>query len=206
MRVSIAPVLAAAMLAAWPVLASSQTPAAPAPAAQAAPAPPPPPSVKVGDQAPDFDLAWFAPAGDGKETPPKYERKQVKLSDFKGKQNVVVAFFPAAFSPGCTNEMKAYQTAHGTFTTANTTILGVSVDSTWSNRAFREQLGVEFPILSDWKRDTARQYGLLDESSGVARRATFVVDKTGVVRKVDIGREALDPSGVVGACQKLESQ
>jgi peroxiredoxin len=206
MRVSIAPVLAAAVLAAWPALASSQTPAAPAPAAQAAPAPPPPPSVKVGDQAPDFDLAWFSPVGDGKENPPKYERKQVKLSDFKGKQNVVVAFFPAAFSPGCTNEMKAYQTAHGTFTSANTTILGVSVDSTWSNRAFREQLGVEFPILSDWKRDTARQYGLLDESSGVARRATFVVDKTGVVRKVDIGREALDPSGVVGACQKLESQ
>jgi peroxiredoxin len=206
MRVSIAPVLAAAVLAAWPALASSQTPAAPAPAAQAAPAPPPPPSVKVGEPAPDFDLEWLAPAGDGKENPPKYERKRVKLSDFKGKQNVVVAFFPAAFSPGCTNEMKAYQTSHGTFTTANTTILGVSVDSPWSNKAFREQLGVQFPILSDWKRDTARQYGLLDENSGVARRATFVVDKTGVVRKVDVGREALDPSGVVGVCQKLETQ
>jgi peroxiredoxin len=198
-------VLAAAALAAWPAAASAQAPAPAAPSAQAAPAPPPP-SVKVGDQAPDFDLEWLAPAGDGKETPPKYDRKRVKLSDFKGKQNVVVAFFPAAFSPGCTNEMKQYQTSHGTFTTANTTILGVSVDSSWSNKAFREQLGVQFPILSDWKRDAARAYGLYDENAGVARRATFVVDKTGVVRKVDVGREALDPSGVVGMCQKLETQ
>jgi len=213
MRASIVHVVGTAVLVALPALVSAQgrtpqTPTtAPAPAAQApaaAPAPPPP-SVKVGDPAPDFDLAWFAPVGDGKETPPKYEPKRVKLSDFKGKQNVVVAFFPAAFSPGCTNEMKQYQTAHGTFTDANTTILGVSVDSTWSNRAFREQLGVQFPILSDWKRDAARQYGLLDENSGVARRATFVVDKTGVVRKVDVGREALDPSGVVGMCKTLET-
>jgi mycoredoxin-dependent peroxiredoxin len=212
MLASIAHVLGTAVLVALPALVSAQgrTPQTPttAPAGAAAPAQPapPPPSVKVGDPAPDFDLAWFAPAGDGKENPPKYEQKRIKLSDFKGKQNVVVAFFPAAFSPGCTNEMKQYQTAHGTFTAANTKVLGVSVDSTWSNRAFREQLGVEFPILSDWKRDAARSYGLLDENSGVARRATFVVDKAGIVRKVDVGREALDPSGVAGMCKTLETQ
>jgi peroxiredoxin len=200
MRVSI-PVVGLALLIALPAIASAQTP----PPASTPP-PPPPPSVKVGDTAPDFDLAWFAPAGDATATPPKYEQKRIKLSDFRGKQNVVVAFFPAAFSPGCTNEMKQYQANHGTFTTANTTILGVSVDSTWSNRAFREQLGVQFPILSDWKRDAAKAYGLYDENSGIARRATFVVDKTGVVRKVDVGRDALDPSGVVGMCKTLETQ
>lgn len=172
--------------------AFAQAPAAPAP---------PPPSVKVGDAAPDFTLPWFAPLGDG-----KFEQRQVRLADFKGKQNVVVAFFPAAFSPGCTKEMQQYQATSGAFTSANTTILGVSVDSTWANKAFREQLGAEFPILSDWKKDVARQFGLLDETSGFARRATFVVDKTGIVRKVDIGREALDPSGVVGMCQKLATQ
>jgi peroxiredoxin len=204
MRASIVHVAALAAFVALPALGSAQGQAAQAPAAQ--PAPPPPPSVKVGDPAPDFDLAWFSPVGDGKENPPKYEQKRVKLSDFKGKQNVVVAFFPAAFSPGCTNEMKQYQTSHGTFTAANTKVLGVSVDSTWSNRAFREQLGVEFPILSDWKREAAAAYGLLDANSGVARRATFVVDKAGVVRKVDVGREALDPSGVVGMCKTLETQ
>ena len=192
------------MLVALPAIASAQAAAPQGPAN--APPPPPPPSVKVGDTAPDFDLEWLAPAGTGTEKPPKFERKRVKLSEFKGKQNVVVAFFPAAFSPGCTNEMKQYQTAHGTFTEANTAILGVSVDSTWSNRAFREQLGVEFPILSDWKREAAAAYGLLDTNSGVARRATFVVDKAGVVRKVDVGREALDPSGVVGMCKTLETQ
>jgi peroxiredoxin len=201
MRASIAHVVGTAVLVALPALVSAQTPA---PAAT--PAPPPPPSVKVGDAAPDFNLEYFAPVGDGKENPPKYERKQVKLSDFKGKQNVVVAFFPAAFSPGCTNEMKQYQTNHGTFTTANTKVLGVSVDSTWSNRAFREQLGVEFPILSDWKREAARAYGLLNENSGTANRATFVIDKAGVVRKVDVNRDALDPSGVVGMCKTLETQ
>jgi len=204
MRASIAHVLGTAVLVALPALVSAQAPAAPAAAPAAQPAPPPP-SVKVGDTAPDFDLEWLAPAGTGSENPPKFERKRVKLSDFKGKQNVVVAFFPAAFSPGCTNEMKQYQSNHGTFTAANTTVLGVSVDSSWSNKAFREQLGVEFPILSDWKREAAKAYGLYDENAGIARRATFVVDKTGVVRKVDVNRDALDPSGVVGMCKTLDT-
>jgi mycoredoxin-dependent peroxiredoxin len=161
--------------------------------------PPPPPSVKVGDPAPDFTLAWFAPAGE----PGKFKNEQITLSSFKGKQNVVVAFFPAAFSPGCTSEMQKYQASSGQFTAANTTILGVSVDSTWSNKAFREQLGVSFPILSDWKKDASRQYGLLNEANGTARRATFVIDKQGIVQKVDVGSEALDPSAVVGMCEKL---
>ena len=203
MRASIAHVVGTAVLLALPALVSAQASAPQGPAN--APPPPPPPSVKVGDTAPDFDLEWLAPAGDATANPSKFERKRIKLSDFKGKQNVVVAFFPAAFSPGCTNEMKQYQTNHGTFTSANTTILGVSVDSSWSNKAFREQLGVEFPILSDWKRDAAKAYGLYDENGGVARRATFVVDKGGIVRKVDVGREALDPSGVVGMCKTLET-
>lgn len=200
MRATIAHAAGLAVLIALPAFASAQATQTPA----AAPPPPPPPSVKVGDPAPDFDLAWQAPVGEA--NPPKYENKRIKLSDFKGKKNVVVAFFPAAFSPGCTNEMKQYQASHGAFTAANTQILGVSVDSTWSNRAFREQLGVEFPILSDWKREAAKAYGLYDENSGIARRATFVVDKAGVVRKVDVGREALDPSGVVGMCKTLETQ
>ena len=200
MRATIAHAAGRAVLIALPAFASAQATQTPA----AAPPPPPPPSVKVGDPAPDFDLAWQAPVGEA--NPPKYENKRIKLSDFKGKKNVVVAFFPAAFSPGCTNEMKQYQASHGAFTAANTQILGVSVDSTWSNRAFREQLGVEFPILSDWKREAAKAYGLYDENSGIARRATFVVDKAGVVRKVDVGREALDPSGVVGMCKTLETQ
>jgi peroxiredoxin len=179
------------------LLAGLSTPLAAQPPANQPP--PPPPSVKVGDAAPDFTLTWFAPAGE----PGKFKQEQITLSSYKGKQNVVVAFFPAAFSPGCTSEMQKYQASSGQFTAANTVILGVSVDSNWSNKAFREQLGVSFPILSDWKKEASRQYGLLNEASGTARRATFVVDKQGVVQKVDIGQEALDPSAVVGMCEKL---
>jgi peroxiredoxin Q/BCP len=180
-------------------LAHAQQPPSSAPAAapQQQP-PPPPPAVKVGEPAPDFTLAYFAPLGDG-----KFEPKKATLSDYKGKQNVVLAFFPAAFSPGCTRELQKYHETTGQFTAANTTILGISVDSTWSNKAFREQLGADFPILSDWKKEVSRKYGILDENSGFARRTTFVIDKNGVVQKIDQGSDALDPSGVVGMCQKL---
>jgi peroxiredoxin len=168
------------------------------PAAAPPPPPPPPPAVKVGEALPDFTLPYMAPkAGGG------YDNKEMKLSDFKGKQNVVLAFFPAAFSPGCTTEMQKYRDSSGQFTTANTAIFGVSVDSTWANKAFREQIGADFPILSDWNKNVARQLGILDEKTGFARRTTFVVDKQGIVQKIDQGRDALDPSGVVGMCEKL---
>ena len=110
----------------------------------------------------------------------------MKLSDFKGKQNVVLAFFPAAFSPGCTNGDEGVSPGdRHSSTPSNTAIFGVSVDSTWANKAFREQIGAEFPILSDWKKDVSRQLGILDEKTGFARRTTFVVDKAGIVQKID---------------------
>jgi peroxiredoxin len=167
-----------------------------APAAQQPP--PPPPSIKIGEAVPDFTLPYMSPkAGGG------YENKDMKLSDFKGEQNVVLAFFPAAFSPGCTSEMQKYHASTGQFTAVNTAIFGVSVDSTWANKAFREQIGAEFPILSDWKKDLSRKLGVLDENSGFARRTTFVIDKQGVLKEIIQGRDALDPSGVVGMCEKL---
>jgi peroxiredoxin len=183
------------LLAAMAVATIEMSGMAQAPAPQA---PPPPPAVKVGQAAPDFTLPYMAPkAGGG------YENKTVKLSDFKGKQNVVLAFFPAAFSPGCTKEMQQYHQATGKFNASNTAIFGVSVDSTWANKAFREQIGAEFPILSDWKKEVSRQLGILNEDTGFARRTTFVIDKAGIVQKIDQGNDALDPSAVVGMCEKL---
>ena len=73
----------------------------------------------------------------------------------------------------------------------------------WANKAFREQLGVEFPILSDSKHDVSRKYGIFDENSSVARRTTFVIDTEGVVQHIDQAAEALDPSGAVGVCQRI---
>jgi peroxiredoxin len=107
-----------------------------------APAPPPPPSVKVGQEAPDFSANYLAPA----DANGRRQRKEVKLSDFKGQKNVVLAFFPAAFSSGCTNEMTKYQETAGQFNANNTVILGISVDSPWANAAFAEKLGAQFTM------------------------------------------------------------
>ena len=112
--------------------------------------PPPPPSVKSGQAAPDFTANYLA-MDNGR---PGF--KSVKLSDYKGQKNVVLAFFPAAFSPGCTNEMAKYQETSGQFNTNNTVILGMSVDSTWANAAFADKLGVKFNILSDASRDISK--------------------------------------------------
>jgi peroxiredoxin len=186
--------LVAMTVAAMGMTGLAQTPAQ-APAPQP---PPPPPSVKVGQAAPDFALPYMSPKQGG-----GYENKTMKLSDFKGKQNVVLAFFPAAFSPGCTKEMQQYHQTTGKFNASNTQIFGVSVDSTWANKAFREQIGAEFPILSDWKKEVSRQLGILNEETGFARRTTFVIDKAGIVQKIDQGQDALDPSALVGVCEKL---
>jgi peroxiredoxin len=165
-----------------------------------APAPPPPPSVKVGQQAPDFTGTYLMPP----DANGRRQRKEVKLSDFRGQKNVVLAFFPAAFSPGCTNEMSKYQATTGQFNANNTVVLGVSVDSPWANAAFAEKLGAEFIILSDAKRDASRAYGVLDEQNVVARRTTFVIDRAGIVQQVFMAQEALDPSYALEACAVLK--
>jgi peroxiredoxin len=175
-------------------LAAISVPRAQAPAA----APPPPPSVKTGQPAPDFTANYFLTV-DGKR-----QNKAVKLSDYKGQKNVVLAFFPAAFSPGCTSEMAKYQETTGEFNKNNTVTLGLSVDSIWANQAFAEKLGVQFPMLSDSRRDISRSYGVWDEQGLVARRTTFVIDRKGVVQKVFMAQEALDPNSALEACALLK--
>jgi peroxiredoxin len=161
-------------------------------------APPPPPSVKVGQPAPDFTASYL------KRENGKFSFPKVKLSDFKGQKNVVLAFFPAAFSPGCTNEMAKYQEQSGQFNANNTVILGMSVDSTWANEAFAEKLGVKFPILSDANREVSKSYGVWNEQGLVSNRSTFVIDKNGVVQKEFLAAEALDPNKSLEACALLK--
>jgi peroxiredoxin len=173
--------------------------AAPTARAQAPNAPPPPPpSVKTGQAAPDFTANYLA-MENGR---PGF--KSVKLSDYKGQKNVVLAFFPAAFSPGCTNEMAKYQETSGQFNTNNTVILGMSVDSTWANAAFADKLGVKFNILSDASREISKSYGVFDERGLVARRTTFIIDSKGIVQKVFMAQEALDPAHSLEACALLK--
>ena len=83
---------------------------------------------------------------------------------------------------------------------------GISHDvafEAWANMAFRQSLNADFPILSDAKKEVSRRYGVYNEEGGYSLRTTFVIDKNGIVQKIDQAKEALDPSGVVGVCQKL---
>ncbi len=83
-------------------------------------------------------------------------------------------------------------------------MLGISVDSSPANRAFAKQEDIKFPLLSDFQRTVSKEYGILNEEHGFANRATFVVDKTGVIQHIEMGKEALDPSGAGAACSLLE--
>ena len=99
--------------------------------------------------------------------------------------------------------MKAYQADIAKFDTNETQVLGISMDSFASNKAFAEKIGVNFPLLSDWKRKVVKDYGIYNEESGYAARATFVIDKDGVIRYVEQGNTAIDPTGAYQACSVL---
>lgn len=80
------------------------------------------------------------------------------------------------------------------------------MDSSPSNKAFAEKIGVTFPLLSDWKRVTTKDYGLYNEASGYGRRGTFVIDKEGKIAGVEVGNSAVDPSGAYQVCDLLQKR
>ena len=152
---------------------------------------PPHTHLKVGDAAPDFTLP--ATTGD-----------KVTLSSFRGKAPVVLAFFPAAFTGGCTKEMLGYQANLAKFEGAETKVFGISGDNTPSQKEFGKQLNVSFPILSDFaQRKVMADYGVLLPGMGMANRTTFVIDKDGKIAHIEEGSGAIDPSGAEMACSRL---
>ncbi len=80
------------------------------------------------------------------------------------------------------------------------------MDSFAANKAFAEKIAVTFPLLSDWKRQTTKDYGLYNEESGYGTRATFVVDKDGKIQHVEVGRTAIDPTGAYQVCEGLRKK
>ena len=80
------------------------------------------------------------------------------------------------------------------------------MDSFASNKRFAQDIGVQFPLLSDWKRTVTKEYGLYNEASGYGSRATFLVDKAGIIQHVETGRTAVDPTGVYQACDLLQKK
>ena len=99
--------------------------------------------------------------------------------------------------------MKAYQADIANFEKSNTQVLGISVDSYAANKRFKEDIGVTFPLLSDFKRKVVRDYGIFDEEGGYGTRATFTVDKDGIIRHIEQGTSAIDPTGAYQACSAL---
>ena|SRR5215475_10907368 len=128
-------------------------------------------SVEVGTRAPDFELR-------------DQHGQHVRLSDFRGEKNVVIVFYPFAFSRVCTSEMCALRDDIAAFQNEDVQVLAVSVDSVFTLRAWAEHEGLTFPLLADfWPHGkVAGDYGVFDEQRGCAIRGTFVVDTEGVLR------------------------
>ena len=126
--------------------------------------------VDVGDEAPDFEL-------------PDQDRQPVRLSSFRGAKNVVLVFYPLAFTGTCQGEMCAIRDSIEEFSGDDVQTLAVSVDSTAVHKKWADEQGYTFPLLADfWPHgDVARTYGVLQEEIGLALRGTFIIDKQGVV-------------------------
>ncbi|MFI0810198.1 peroxiredoxin [Streptomyces echinatus] len=128
-------------------------------------------AIQVGDKAPDFELK-------------DNHGRSVRLSDFRGEKNVVLLFYPFAFTGVCTGELCELRDNLPKFADRDTQLLAVSNDSIHTLRVFAEQEGLEYPLLSDfWPHgNVSRAYGVFDEDKGCAVRGTFIIDKEGVVR------------------------
>ena len=128
-------------------------------------------AIQVGDKAPDFELKDNHGA-------------TVRLSDFRGEKNVVVLFYPFAFTGVCTGELCELRDNLPKFVNDEVQLLAVSNDSIHTLRVFAEQEGLEYPLLSDfWPHgEVSRAYGVFDADKGCAVRGTFIVDKEGIVR------------------------
>ncbi len=127
-------------------------------------------AIAVGQAAPDFTLK-------------DQSMKEVKLSDFKGTKNVVLVFYPLDWSPTCTNEHACFVNEMKQFETLDAEVLGVSVDSVWSHRAYAEKMGIKYALLADFqpRGAMAQKYGVFLADKGITGRAIAIVNKAGNV-------------------------
>jgi peroxiredoxin len=126
--------------------------------------------IQRGQPAPEFTL-------------PDQDGHRVSLSDFREK-TLLIVFYPADFSPVCTDQLNVYQEILGELESREVTLVGVSVDSAWTHKAFQAQLGVTIPLLADFhpKGEVARAYGVWNEDTGVGLRALVMVGPDGTVQ------------------------
>jgi peroxiredoxin len=131
--------------------------------------------ITVGDQAPDFTLK--SKSGD---------MEDISLSDYRDNKNVVILFFPLAYTGVCTDEMCSVSGGLADYDALDAQVLGISVDSPFAQEAWAKENDITIPLLSDFNKEVSAAYGSQFEDligfKGVAKRSAFVVDKSGVVR------------------------
>jgi glutaredoxin-dependent peroxiredoxin len=134
-------------------------------------------ALKKGDKAPSFKLF-------------SSDKKEVSLDDYKGK-NLVILFFPMAFTSVCTAELCAMRDTIADYNDLNTDVVGISVDSPYTLAKFKEEQRLNFPLLSDFNKEASTAYGSLYEKfamgmKGVSKRSAFVVDKDGILQYAEV--------------------
>jgi peroxiredoxin len=149
--------------------------------------------LKKGMPAPAFEL---------NATPDQ----KLKLSDLKGRR-VILAFYPADWSPVCSDQMALYNEMLKMFHRYNAEILGISVDSKWCHMAFAENRKLHFPLLADFepKGMVSRAYGIYNEDAGESHRALFVIDEEGIIQWSYLSPDGINPGadGILEALEKL---
>jgi peroxiredoxin len=150
-------------------------------------------ALQPGSEAPEFALA---------ATPDQ----KVGLAELLGSANaLVIAFYPADWSPVCTDQMALYNEILPEFRELGATLVGISVDSAWCHNAFAAHRNLHFPLLADFhpKGEVAQQYGVYDESTGMSERALFVIDSDRVIRWSYVSPLGVNP-GADGILRALE--
>jgi peroxiredoxin len=148
--------------------------------------------LDINIPAPDFEL---------NATPDQ----KFALKELRGK-NVILAFYPADWSPVCGDQMALYNEMHRYFGKYNAELLGISVDGKWCHAAFRETRNLHFTLLADFepKGDVARKYGVYNEREGRSERALFVLDAEGIIRWSYLSPVGINP-GADGILEALEN-
>src|ERR1700743_2963445 len=140
-------------------------------------------TIQVGQQAPDFTLY-------------DSDKQKVSLHDYKGK-NVLLLFYPQAFTGTCTKELCSTRDNIALYEQANAQVLGISVDSVFTLAKYKEDQHLNFPLLSDFNKTTSAEFGSLYDSfvfdmKGVSKRSAFVIDKNGIVQYAEVLEKATD--------------
>ena len=153
-------------------------------------------ALRVGTKAPDFSLH---------ATPDQ----TVSLSEFRGRR-VILAFYPADWSPVCGDQVSLYQNVLPEFQRHNADVLGISVDGAWCHMAFRKDRKITFPLLADFepKGAAARDYGVYLKEYGTSGRALFVVDESGVIRWSYVSPLGVNPGadGILNALETMDNE